>query len=61
MTLRENVLAILNYQPYEKLPVVSFGYWNETVEIWQNRAISAKRMPKVISFTEIIPRATGIS
>lgn len=36
MTLRENVMAILNYQPYEKLPVVSFGYWNETVEKWAN-------------------------
>ncbi|MBO5253979.1 MAG: hypothetical protein J6C51_08555 [Clostridia bacterium] len=34
MNLRENTLAILRYQPYEKLPVVSFGYWNETVQKW---------------------------
>lgn len=34
MTLRENVSAILHYQPYEKMPVVSFGYWNETLEKW---------------------------
>ncbi|MBE6904195.1 MAG: hypothetical protein E7480_06265 [Ruminococcaceae bacterium] len=34
MTLRENILAILNYQPYERMPVVSFGYWNETVLKW---------------------------
>lgn len=32
MTFRENTLAVLNYQPYEKMPVVSFGYWAETVE-----------------------------
>jgi len=42
MTLRENVLAILNYQPYEKLPVVSFGYWNETVEIWAEQGYISK-------------------
>lgn len=34
MTFRENTLAVLNYQPYEKMPVVSFGYWAETVEKW---------------------------
>lgn len=34
MTFRENVLAILNYQKYDSLPVVSFGYWNETLEKW---------------------------
>ena len=31
MTNRENILAILRYQPYEKMPVVSFGYWPETL------------------------------
>lgn len=34
MTNRENALAVLNYQPYEKMPVVSFGYWAETVDKW---------------------------
>ena len=36
MTFRENTLAVLNYEPYEKMPVVSFGYWAETVEKWAN-------------------------
>lgn len=36
MTNRENTLAILHYQPYERMPVVAFGYWNETVEKWAN-------------------------
>ena len=34
MNSRENALAILHYQPYEKMPVVSFGYWAETVDKW---------------------------
>ena len=34
MTPRENTLAMLNYQPYERLPVISFGYWDETLEKW---------------------------
>ena len=34
MTERENILAILRYQPYERMPVVSFGYWPETLRKW---------------------------
>ncbi len=34
MTLRENVMAILNYENYEKMPLVSFGYWPETLDKW---------------------------
>jgi len=34
MTFRENVLAILHYENYDHFPVVSFGYWNETLEKW---------------------------
>lgn len=34
MNFRENALAILNYKPYDSMPVVSFGYWDETVDKW---------------------------
>ena len=34
MTHRENALAILHYENYERMPVVAFGYWNETVYKW---------------------------
>lgn len=34
MTFRENASAILHYQPFDKMPVVSFGYWSETVQKW---------------------------
>lgn len=34
MTLRENVLAVLNYGRYDRLPIVHFGFWSETLEKW---------------------------
>lgn len=37
MTNRERALAVLNYQPYDRLPIVHFGFWGETVEIWKQQ------------------------
>lgn len=34
MTNRERVRAILHYQPVDRMPVVAFGYWNETLQKW---------------------------
>lgn len=34
MNNREKVKAILNYEAYDRMPVVHFGYWAETVEKW---------------------------
>lgn len=34
MTNRERAKAILNYEPYDRMPVVHFGFWNETLEKW---------------------------
>lgn len=34
MTNRERLLAILNYQPYDKMPIVHFGFWDQTLEKW---------------------------
>lgn len=34
MTLTENVSAILHEKPYDYMPVVSFGFWNETLQKW---------------------------
>jgi len=34
MNNRERTRAILNYQDYDRLPVVHFGYWAETLEKW---------------------------
>ena len=34
MTNRERMLAILNYGHYDRLPLVHFGFWQETLEKW---------------------------
>jgi len=34
MTTRERVMAILHYENYDKMPVVHFGYWYETLHKW---------------------------
>ena len=34
MNNRERALAILNYRDYDRMPVVHFGYWNETLDKW---------------------------
>jgi len=34
MTNRENALAVLRYEKYDRLPLVHFGYWPETVRKW---------------------------
>lgn len=34
MTMRERCLAVLNYGSYDRLPLVHFGFWNETLDKW---------------------------
>ncbi len=34
MTNRERMLAILRYESYDRMPVVHFGYWTETLQKW---------------------------
>lgn len=34
MNLRENTMSILNYQKYDRMPVVHFGYWRELLDKW---------------------------
>ena len=34
MTHRENALAVLRYESCERLPIVHFGFWNETLAHW---------------------------
>ena len=34
MNLRENVRAVLNYENFDHMPVVMFGYWPETLQKW---------------------------
>lgn len=34
MNHRERSLAVLNYQNYDRLPIVHFGFWLETLDKW---------------------------
>lgn len=34
MNNHERTIAILNYQDYDRLPVVHFGYWRQTLQAW---------------------------
>ena len=34
MNNRERTMAILNYEKYDKMPVVHFGYWSQLVDKW---------------------------
>jgi hypothetical protein len=34
MTNRERALAVLNYKKYDRLPIVHFGFWRETLAKW---------------------------
>lgn len=34
MTNKDRVRAIFNYEKYDRMPVVHFGYWRETLEKW---------------------------
>jgi uroporphyrinogen decarboxylase len=34
MTHRERALAVLRYRPYDRLPLVHFGFWKETLQKW---------------------------
>jgi hypothetical protein len=35
MNNRERALAILNYRDYDRMPVVHFGFWEETLQKWR--------------------------
>lgn len=42
MNNRQRVNAILHYQPYDRMPVVAFGYWEETVDKWAEEGYITK-------------------
>ena len=35
MTHRENCLAILNYEQPDRIPMIHFGFWTETLQKWE--------------------------
>lgn len=39
MNIRENFKAVLRYQSYEKLPIIDFGWWGDTVKRWHREGM----------------------
>ena len=35
MNTRERIHAIMNYEHFDRMPVVSFGYWTQTLQKWK--------------------------
>ncbi len=46
MTNRERALAILRYQNYDRLPIVHFGFWGETIDKWVKEGHISPEMGK---------------
>lgn len=42
MNNRERAMAVLNYEKYDTLPLVHFGFWNETLDKWAKEGHLAK-------------------
>lgn len=51
MTERERFSAVMDYQPFDRVPVLYFGIWGETWPLWKAQGISA---------WNAIPRETGM-
>ena len=48
MTNRERTLAILHYEKYDKMPIVHFAFWRETIEKWINEGhLSAEKSKEI--------------
>lgn len=45
MTKRERALRVLRYEEYDRLPIVHFGYWRETLAKWADEG----HIPKSIA------------
>ena len=46
MNNRERTLAILNYEDYDRMPIVHFGYWNETLIKWAEEGHMSMELAK---------------
>ena len=51
MNIRQNTIAILNYENYDKMPIVHFGFWPETVQKWYNEGHVTKDEAENYKFT----------
>ena len=48
MTNRERALAVLNYQNYDRMPIVHFGFWQQTIKKWADEGHITEEKPQNI-------------
>jgi uroporphyrinogen decarboxylase len=44
MTPAQRALAVLNYEKYDQMPIVHFGYWTETLHKWADEGHLAREL-----------------
>jgi hypothetical protein len=60
MNNRQRAMAVLNYQEYDRLPVVHFGYWTDTLVKWANEGhISMDDARNWVDSTPVCTRICG--
>lgn len=52
MNNRERIKAILNYEKYDRMPLVYFGFWDETIEKWLQEGHITKEEAKLYFETD---------
>ncbi|MBK8799210.1 MAG: hypothetical protein IPM07_24190 [Anaerolineales bacterium] len=45
MNPRERYAAVMHYQPRDRCPIMDFGFWDETLPIWQEQGYPAGADP----------------
>ena len=38
MTPKERFLSVLSFEQPDRIPIMDFGYWPETIEAWKQRS-----------------------
>lgn len=46
MTTRERIKAIFNYEKPDRLPLIHFSYWYETLDLWAKQGYISKEIAK---------------
>ena len=59
MNNRQRVRAILHYEDYDRMPVVHFGYWNETLDKWAAEGHITPEQAAVHPMRNVLYRALG--
>jgi len=55
----DRILAVLNYQEYDRLPIMHFGYWTETLVKWAQEGHI--EMDDALNWNDATPACTRIS